>query len=182
MNGDHNQEALRRQLNAVGKMYFLGTMVIVAMAFFLLLSVSDLVQEVASPFPEIPVLDTSGQPVEQLPPQMQVQMLPSRQSALLPLRNLVLLDVRPPTVAARQGLFQGALAIPLAELEARARVELSPDATILVLCGDMRCSQQAAHWLQAQGFQDVHPINEAGFRWLLDGLSLCPPRCQGSLN
>jgi rhodanese-related sulfurtransferase len=82
-------------------------------------------------------------------------------TAILAKGDVVLLDVREAKELEELGTIEGAIHIPLGQLEARAG-ELPKDKTILTACQRGRRAAQAAAILEAKGFRT------AGFCGLLD--------------
>lgn len=76
----------------------------------------------------------------------------------------VLLDVREPWEAATAAI-DGSVLIPMAELPARANLELDPDGRIVVLCHHGARSLSVTAWLRREGFDHAQSMAGGIDQW-----------------
>lgn len=81
-----------------------------------------------------------------------------------------LLDVREPEEWAETGVPQGAVLIPLAEVESRAAAELTSDRPVYVICRSGNRSRTASETLVGLGFTQVYNVDGGVTAWLDAGL------------
>ncbi len=83
-----------------------------------------------------------------------------------------LLDVREPDEWADTGVPQGAVLIPLAEVESRAAAELAPDKPVYVICRSGNRSQVASETLVGLGYTQVYNVDGGVTAWAEAGLPM----------
>jgi rhodanese-related sulfurtransferase len=81
-----------------------------------------------------------------------------------------LVDVREPEEWAETGVPQGAVLIPLGDLEARAASELASDSPVYVICRSGNRSQTGSDILVGLGFTEVFNVDGGVTAWLAAGL------------
>ncbi len=81
-----------------------------------------------------------------------------------------LVDVREPEEWAETGVPQGAVLIPLGDLESRAASELAADRPVYVICRSGNRSQTASDILVGLGFAEVYNVGGGITAWLAAGL------------
>ncbi len=81
-----------------------------------------------------------------------------------------LLDVREPEEWAETGVPQGAVLIPLAEVESRATAELAKDDPVYVICRSGNRSQVASEALVGLGYTQVYNVAGGVTAWVQAGL------------
>jgi len=81
-----------------------------------------------------------------------------------------LLDVREPEEWAETGVPEGAVLIPLGEVESRAAAELAPDKPVYVICRSGNRSQTASEILVGLGCTQVYNVDGGVTAWLDAGL------------
>ena len=81
-----------------------------------------------------------------------------------------LLDVREPEEWAETGVPQGAVLIPLAEVESRAAAELAADRPVYVICRSGNRSQVASETLVGLGYTQVYNVDGGVTAWAQAGL------------
>jgi rhodanese-related sulfurtransferase len=77
-----------------------------------------------------------------------------------------LLDVREPEEWAETGVPEGAVLIPLGEVESRAAAELAPDKPVYVICRTGNRSITASETLVRLGFTEVYNVDGGVTAWL----------------
>lgn len=83
-----------------------------------------------------------------------------------------LLDVREPEEWAETGVPQGAVLIPLADVESRAAAELAPDKPVYVICRSGNRSQVASETLVGLGYTQVYNVDGGVTAWAQAGLPM----------
>ena len=83
-----------------------------------------------------------------------------------------LVDVREPAEWADTGVPQGALFIPVGEIEQRALAELAMDKPVYVICKSGKRSQTAAEILIGLGYSEVYNVDGGITAWIQAGLLL----------
>lgn len=78
--------------------------------------------------------------------------------------SLVLLDVREPWEF-QVSHIAGSVALPMAEIPARANRELDPDSHIIVICHHGVRSANVTQWLRQQGFEQSQSLRGGIDRW-----------------
>ena len=81
-----------------------------------------------------------------------------------------LVDVREPDEWADTGVPQGAVLIPLGDLESRATSELAADRPVYVICRSGNRSQTGSDILVGLGFAEVFNVDGGVTAWLEAGL------------
>jgi rhodanese-related sulfurtransferase len=81
-----------------------------------------------------------------------------------------IVDVREPAEWAETGVPQGAVLIPLAEVESRAPAELDADSPVYVICRSGNRSRTASDVLIGLGFTAVYNVDGGVTAWLDAGL------------
>ena len=81
-----------------------------------------------------------------------------------------LIDVREPEEWAETGVPQGAVLIPLGDLESRAASALAADSPVYVICRSGNRSQTGSDILVGLGFAEVYNIDGGITAWLAAGL------------
>lgn len=81
-----------------------------------------------------------------------------------------LLDVREPEEWAETGVPDGAVLIPLAEVESRAPSELDADSPVYVICRSGNRSRTASETLVQLDFRQVYNVDGGVTAWLNAGL------------
>jgi len=81
-----------------------------------------------------------------------------------------LIDVREPAEWAETGVPQGAVLMPLGDVEERAPAVLARDRAVYVLCKMGVRSQKAAETLIRLGLTEVYNVDEGILAWLSTGL------------
>jgi rhodanese-related sulfurtransferase len=81
-----------------------------------------------------------------------------------------LVDVREPEEWAETGIPQGAVLIPLGDLESRAASELAADRPVYVICRSGNRSQTGSDILVELGFAEVYNVGGGITAWLAAGL------------
>ena len=81
-----------------------------------------------------------------------------------------IVDVREPEEWAETGVPQGAVLIPLAEVESRAPAELDADSPVYVICRSGNRSRTASDILIGLGFTAVYNVDGGVTAWLDAGL------------
>jgi rhodanese-related sulfurtransferase len=81
-----------------------------------------------------------------------------------------LLDVREPEEWAETGIPEGAVLIPLGDLESRAASELAADSPVYVICRSGNRSRTASDILVGLGFTEVYNVDGGVTAWLDAGL------------
>jgi phage shock protein E len=76
-----------------------------------------------------------------------------------PRDNLILVDVRTRREWQREGYLEGAVLIPMHELQARAAQDLPKDAEIIVYCHSGSRSSAAASFLAQVGYANVSDLS-----------------------
>jgi rhodanese-related sulfurtransferase len=79
--------------------------------------------------------------------------------------SLILVDVRTSREWQREGHIEGAVLIPVDDLQARAANELSKDAEIIVYCHSGVRSHAAAHFLVQMGYLSVADLSGGFEGW-----------------
>jgi rhodanese-related sulfurtransferase len=77
-----------------------------------------------------------------------------------------LLDVREPVEWAETGVPEGAVLIPLGDVESRAAAELAPDKPVYVICRTGNRSIAASEILVQLGFTQVYNVDGGVTAWL----------------
>ena len=80
------------------------------------------------------------------------------------------MDVREPSEWAETGVPEGAVLIPLGELEARGPAELQADQPVYVICRSGNRSQTGSDILVGLGFSEVYNVDGGITAWLDAGL------------
>ena len=88
------------------------------------------------------------------------------------MRAAQLLDVREPEEWAETGVPQGAVLIPLAEVESRATAELATDEPVYVICRSGNRSQVASETLVGLGYTQVYNVDGGVTAWVQAGLPM----------
>lgn len=83
-----------------------------------------------------------------------------------------LVDVREPSEWAETGVPEGAVLIPLAEVESRAPSELSAEAPVYVICRSGNRSRTASETLVGLGFTEVYNVDGGVNAWTAAGLPM----------
>ena len=81
-----------------------------------------------------------------------------------------LVDVREPEEWAETGIPQGAVLVPLGDLESRADSELAADRPVYVICRSGNRSQTGSDMLVGLGFAEVYNVDGGINAWLAAGL------------
>jgi rhodanese-related sulfurtransferase len=81
-----------------------------------------------------------------------------------------IVDVREPEEWAETGVPEGAVLIPLGELESRAASELTADSPVYVICRSGNRSQTGSDILVGLGFPEVYNVDGGITAWLAAGL------------
>jgi rhodanese-related sulfurtransferase len=81
-----------------------------------------------------------------------------------------IVDVREPSEWAETGVPEGAVLIPLGDLEARADAELNADDPVYVICRSGNRSQTASDILVGLGFGEVYNVDGGVTAWTAAGL------------
>jgi rhodanese-related sulfurtransferase len=81
-----------------------------------------------------------------------------------------IVDVREPEEWAETGVPEGAVLIPLGDLESRAAAELSADAPVYVICRSGNRSQTGSDILVGLGFTEVYNVDGGFNAWSAAGL------------
>ena len=81
-----------------------------------------------------------------------------------------IVDVREPEEWAETGVPQGAVLIPLAEVESRAPAELDAGSPVYVICRSGNRSRTASDVLIGLGFTEVYNVDGGFTAWLDAGL------------
>ncbi len=81
-----------------------------------------------------------------------------------------IVDVREPEEWAETGVPEGAVLIPLGDLESRAAAELSADAPVYVICRSGNRSQTGSDILVGLGFTEVYNVDGGFNAWTAAGL------------
>jgi rhodanese-related sulfurtransferase len=81
-----------------------------------------------------------------------------------------LIDVREPVEWAETGVPQGAVLIPLGDLESRAAAELAADRPVYVICRSGNRSRTGSDILVGLGFAEVYNVDGGVVAWLDAGL------------
>ena len=81
-----------------------------------------------------------------------------------------LVDVREPAEWVETGVPQGAVLIPLGDLESRAAAELASDRPVYVICRSGNRSQTGSGILVGLGFTEVYNVDGGVTAWLDAGL------------
>ena len=81
-----------------------------------------------------------------------------------------IVDVREPEEWAETGVPQGAVLIPLGDLESRAASELAADSPVYVICRSGNRSQTGSDILVGLGFSEVYNVDGGITAWLAAGL------------
>ena len=81
-----------------------------------------------------------------------------------------LVDVREPEEWAETGVPQGAVLVPLGDLESRAASELAADRPVYVICRSGNRSQTGSDILVGLGFAEVYNVDGGINAWLAAGL------------
>ena len=81
-----------------------------------------------------------------------------------------IVDVREPEEWAETGVPQGAVLIPLGDLESRAAAELAADGPVYVICRSGNRSQTGSDILVGLGFSEVYNVDGGITAWLAAGL------------
>ena len=81
-----------------------------------------------------------------------------------------IVDVREPEEWAETGVPQGAVLIPLAEVESRAPSELDTGSPVYVICRSGNRSRTASEILVGLGFTEVYNVDGGVTAWLDAGL------------
>jgi rhodanese-related sulfurtransferase len=81
-----------------------------------------------------------------------------------------LVDVREPEEWAETGVPQGAVLVPLGDLESRAASELTADRPVYVICRSGNRSQAGSDILVGLGFAEVYNVDGGITAWLAAGL------------
>ena len=81
-----------------------------------------------------------------------------------------LVDVREPEEWAETGVPQGAVLVPLGDLESRAASELAADRPVYVICRSGNRSQTGSDILVGLGFAEVYNVDGGITAWLAAGL------------
>lgn len=137
-----------------------GIALIVACSAF----IASVIQEARRPLPAEELTQTTFQLA---PHQVQERMLAE---------NIIILDVRNMHELERDGLIEGAISMPLPELDERI-FSLIPDKNteIIVMCHTRNTrSLQAVEWLQENGYTNVHNLDGGLKAWQTEGLPLVP--------
>jgi rhodanese-related sulfurtransferase len=87
-----------------------------------------------------------------------------------------LVDVREPAEWAETGVPQGAVLIPLGDLESRAAAELATDKPVYAICRSGNRSQTASDILVGLGFSEVYNVDGGVTAWQSAGLPTEPYR------
>jgi rhodanese-related sulfurtransferase len=78
--------------------------------------------------------------------------------------SLVLLDVREPWELTTAKI-EGAMAIPMGDIPARAHQELDPETHVVALCHSGVRSLNVAVWMRNQGFENVQSLRGGIDAW-----------------
>jgi len=81
-----------------------------------------------------------------------------------------LVDVREPEEWAETGVPEGAVLLPLGDVEARAAAELAADSPVYVICRSGNRSRTASDILVGLGFTEVYNVDGGVNAWLGAGL------------
>jgi rhodanese-related sulfurtransferase len=81
-----------------------------------------------------------------------------------------IVDVREPSEWADTGVPEGAVLIPLGDLEAQAAGGLSKDAPVYVICRSGNRSQTGSDILAGMGFTEVYNVDGGMNAWVAAGL------------
>ena len=81
-----------------------------------------------------------------------------------------LIDVREPVEWAETGVPQGAVLIPLGDLQSRAAAELAADRPVYVICRSGNRSRTGSDILVGLGFAEVYNVDGGVVAWLDAGL------------
>lgn len=81
-----------------------------------------------------------------------------------------IVDVREPVEWAETGVPQGAVLIPLADVESRASAELAADGPVYVICRSGNRSRTASQTLVGLGYTQVYNVDGGITAWLAAGL------------
>ena len=81
-----------------------------------------------------------------------------------------LVDVREPEEWAETGVPQGAVLVPLGDLESQAASELAADRPVYVICRSGNRSQTGSDILVGLGFAEVYNVDGGITAWLAAGL------------
>jgi rhodanese-related sulfurtransferase len=81
-----------------------------------------------------------------------------------------LVDVREPSEWAETGVPEGAVLIPLGDVESRAAAELSPERPVYVICRSGNRSRTASETLVGLGYTQVYNVDGGVNAWLAAGL------------
>jgi phage shock protein E len=84
--------------------------------------------------------------------------------------NAQLVDVREPSEWAETGVPEGAVLIPLGDLEAQAASQLSSDQPVYVICRSGNRSQTGSGILAGLGFTEVYNVDGGVNAWTAAGL------------
>jgi rhodanese-related sulfurtransferase len=87
-----------------------------------------------------------------------------------------LVDVREPAEWAETGVPEGAVLIPLGDLESRAAGELAPDEPVYVICRTGNRSRTASDILVSMGYSEVYNVDGGVTAWLAADLPAEPYR------
>jgi rhodanese-related sulfurtransferase len=93
-----------------------------------------------------------------------LEISPTEASELLDTGKARLIDVRE-TWELSQAYVEGAEAIPMGEIAARAPHELKPDEHLLILCHRGQRSLNVAIWLRNQGYENVQSVSGGISAW-----------------
>jgi rhodanese-related sulfurtransferase len=95
-------------------------------------------------------------------------------AALAAHEDAQLVDVREPAEWAETGVPQGAVLIPLGELESRAADELTAGGPVYVICRSGNRSRTGSDILVGLGFADVYNVDGGVTAWVDAGLPVAP--------
>jgi rhodanese-related sulfurtransferase len=85
-----------------------------------------------------------------------------------------LVDVREPAEWAETGIPQGAVLIPLGDLESRAAAELATDEPVYVICRTGNRSQTGSDILVGMGYAEVYNVDGGITAWMAADLPTEP--------
>ena len=85
-----------------------------------------------------------------------------------------IVDVREPSEWAETGVPEGAVLIPLGDLESRADAELNADDPVYVICRSGNRSRTASDILVGLGFAEVYNVDGGVTAWTAAGLPVEP--------
>lgn len=95
---------------------------------------------------------------------LEFEISPADAAALLREKKVRLIDVREPWELATASV-EGAVAMPMGDVPARAHQELDPDEHLVVLCHAGVRSMNVTVWLRNQGFEQAQSIRGGIDAW-----------------